>query len=424
MLNKETEWKQDVIPPKNNVPVSSAKLREMGIKKDQIVIVNNIEDLRKSPPGIIIAEAVKTVGFMQNWFKKQYLYKKHKYVMGLGVYQQLHTKAGDKKKKILKPAKIKFINSYRPYTGQPLDGKTILVFRTGGIGDLLFIKPNLDYLKSRYDCKIKFACGPQYQAMVETWECVDELLDLPFDAQHLFESDYHILFEGVIERCREAEVTNAYNLFSKWLGLNLPDSLLVPKQEPKLEMIEKCMKILNDWNLEDESFILMQLRASSPVRTPRPEFWINIINQLTEKGHNIILTDNPRQSENVDNFIKDVKRPDKVFNFCQHSKSLDYSIAITKFAKMTLATDSAFNHIAASLGVKCFAVMGPFPGTIRLKTYPKAAWVDAPMECAPCFIHSHKPCPQAGEDGFSPCYDNINIPNMIEKIEKLLNATM
>ena len=69
MLNQGTQWKQDVIPPKNNVPVSSVKLREMGIKKDQMVIVNNIEELRQSPPGIIIAEAVKTVGFMQNWFK-------------------------------------------------------------------------------------------------------------------------------------------------------------------------------------------------------------------------------------------------------------------------------------------------------------------------------------------------------------------
>jgi len=421
MANQATEWKQDVIPPKNTVPVSPAKMREMGIKRDQIVMVNNIEELRESPPGIIIAEAVKTVGFMQNWFKKQYLHKKHKYVMGLGVYQQLHTKAGQKNHKILKPAKTKFINSYRPYTGQPLDGKTILVFRTGGIGDLLFIKPNLDYLKSKYDCTIKFACGPQYQAMVENWDCVDELLDLPFEAKHLHSSDYHLLFEGVIERCREAEVTNAYNLFSKWLGLNLPDSLLVPKQEPKVEMIDECMKQLEKWNLQNDSYILMQLRASSPIRTPRPEFWTKVIDELTEKGHNIVLTDNPRQTENIDNFIKSVKQPEKVFNYCQYSKSLDYSIAITKFAKMTLTTDSAFSHIAASLGVPCYGIFGPFPGYIRLKTYPKSAWIDAPKECAPCYLHSHEPCPKAAADGFSPCYDNIDIPKLIDKIEEFLN---
>jgi ADP-heptose:LPS heptosyltransferase len=424
MSNQGMEWKQDVVPPKNKVPVSSSKLREMGIKKDQMIVVNKIEDLRESPPGIIIAEAVKTVGFMQNWFKKQQLVKKKKYVMGLGVYQQLHTTniPGRKPKKVLKPAKTKFINSYRPYTGQSLEGKTLLVFRTGGIGDLLFIKPNLNYLKSKYNCTIKFACGPQYQSMVETWDCVDEMLDLPFEAHHLYKSDYHMLFEGVIERCREAETTNAYNLFSKWIGLDLPDKLLVPHQEPKIEMIDECMKTLEKWNLQDDSFILMQLRASSPVRTPRPSFWVETINQLTEKGHNIILTDNPRQAENIEKFIKDVKHPEKVFNFCQYSKSLDHSIAITKFAKMTLTTDSAFSHIAASLNVPCFGVFGPFPGYIRLKTYPRAAWVDAQRECAPCYLHSHKPCPKAGKDGFSPCYDNIDIPDMINKIEDFLNG--
>jgi len=424
MSNAEVEWKQEKMPQRNTAQVSPFKMRELGIKPDEITIVNNIEDLRKSPPGIIIAEAVMTTSFVQNWFRRQYLVKKKRYVMGLGVYQQLHKSVmpGRKPKKVLKPAPTKFINSYKPYTGQSLDEKTILVFRTGGIGDLLFIQPNLIYLKSKYDCKIKFACGPQYQSMVETWDCVDEVLDLPFEAKHLYQSDYHVLFEGVIERCKEAETVNAYNLFSRWLGLNLPDQLLVPKQDPKEEMIDECMKQLEKWNLQVDSFILMQIRASSPIRTPRPSFWLNVINELTERGHNIVLTDNPRQAENIDNFIKAVKHPEKVFNFCQYSLSLDYSIAITKFAKMTLATDSAFAHIAASLNVPCFGVYGPFPGYIRLKTYPRSAWVDAPKECAPCYIHSNQPCPKAGQDGFSPCYDNINIPDMINKIEEFLNG--
>ena len=417
-------WKEDKVPPRNKIPVSTTKIREFGLKKDQIAMVSSLEELRENPPGIIIAEAKHTVGFVQNWFKKQELIKKRKYVMGLGVYQQLHrsTPPGKKTKKVLKPAAMKFKNLYKPYIGQDLEGKTILVFRTGGIGDLLFIQPNLRYLKAKYNCKVKFACGPQYQAMVENWDCVDELLDLPFEARHLQESDYHVLFEGVIERCKEAETTNAYNLFSKWLGLNLPDNLLIPQQEPKIEMIESCMETLEKWNLTDDSFILMQLRASSPIRTPRPEFWLNIVNVLTERGHNIVLTDNPRQTENIDNFIAACNQSDKVFNFCQYSKSLDYSIAITKFAKATLTTDSAFAHIAASLNVPCFGIFGPFPGYIRLKTYPRADWVDARKECSPCFIHSHEPCPKAGSDGFSPCYDNVDIPKMVEKLERLING--
>ena len=419
MPKSNLQWQEEGAAPRNFKPISATQTREMGIK--DIGHVNNIDELRKSPPAIIIAEAVKTMGFVQNWFKKQWIIKKRRYVMGLGVYQQLHKNEKDGTK-ILKPSSMKFSKSYRPYMGQNVEGKTLLIFRTGGIGDLLFIQPNLNYLKSKYDCYIKFACGPQYQSMVETWDCVDEVLDLPFEAKHLHKSNYHMLFEGVIERCREAHTSNAYNLFSKWLGLNLPDALLIPKQEPKEEMIDECMKILEGWNLQNESFILMQLRASSPIRTPRPEFWVKIIDELTDKGHNILLTDNPRQSENVAKFIKETKNPNKVFNFCEHSKSLDYSIAVTKFAKMTLTTDSAFSHIAASLNVPCFGIFGPFPGFIRLKTYPRAQWVDAVKECAPCYIHSQQSCPKAGADGFSPCYDNIDIPELIQKIEGFLNG--
>jgi len=261
--NRELQWNKDLAPRKLK-QISQSQIRQFGLKVNQIQIVNNLEELRKNPPGIVIAEAIKDTYFIQNWFKKQHIKKKRKYVMGLGVYQQLFI-SEQTNQKMLKPATIKFSKVYKPYHGQELQpDDEILVFRTGGIGDLLFIQPNLVYLKEKYDCYIKFACGPQYQSMVETWDCVDEVL---------MTAKYHLFFEGVIERCREAETINSYNLFSKWLGLNLPDSRLVPKQEPKKEMVDECRVILKDWRLEDNSFILMQIRASSPIRTPNPKVW-------------------------------------------------------------------------------------------------------------------------------------------------------
>jgi len=249
---------------------------------------------------------------------------------------------------------------------------------------------------------------------------VDELLDIPFALKHLIECDYHSLFEGVIERCKESHVKNSYNLFSKWMGLDLPDELLMPTQEAKPELIESCKEVLDGWNIRKGDFILAQLRASSPIRTPNHKFWVDLFNKLIDKGYNIILTDNPRQTESVDDFIKLIDKKDKIFNFCQYSKSLDYSIALTSLAQMTLCTDSAFTHIAVSLGVKAFAIFGPFPGYVRLKTYPNVDWVDAERSCAPCFIHGQEPCPQAGTDGYSPCYDELDQDEIVEKIEKLL----
>ena len=413
-------WNDDIRQRKFK-RITPTVMRGLGLKSSDIKMVKTLEELKESPPNIVIAEALKYTSFVQNWFKEQALYKRKKYVMGLGVFQQLHFNT-QSNQKLLRPCGIKFKNLYKPYIGQPVDGKTILVFRTGGIGDLLFIQPNLLYLKEKYpDCYIKFACGPQYQPMVENWDCVDEMLDLPFPVRHLYKS-YHMLFEGVIERCKEAETTNAYNLFSRWLGLDLPDELLLPRQEPKEHLLKKCREIISSWGVKEKGFIVMQLRASSPIRSPSVTFWTNLIDELTSKGFNVMLTDNPRQTDQVDKFIKGLKHKDKVFNFCKESKSLDYTIALTKLSQGTIGTDSAIGHIAASMDIPCFGIYGPFPGHIRLKTYPKADWIDAERDCVPCCLHGHKPCPEAGSDGFSPCYHNINITEVVERFGRLIHG--
>lgn len=415
-------WKEEAMN-KNLKPITPQLLKKFGIPQESVQMVDTMDDLRKNPPNIIVAEAKKTFRFVQNFFKEQELKKRGKYVMGLGVFQQLQY-MGDSKTKILVPSSIKFSNIFRPYRGQELkEGDSILVFRTGGIGDLLFIQPNLKYLKEKYPgCKIKFACGPQYQPMVRGWDCIDELLDLPFTLKDLQSSTYHILFEGVIERCRQAHFENAYNLFSKWIGLDLPDHMLIPEQKAERMLVEDCRAKLKKWNVEEKDFILMQLRASSPIRTPRHEFWLKIVDELTDRGHNIILTDNPRQADKIDMFINMCKNKNKVFNYCKHSLSIAHSIALTELAGMTLATDSAMNHIAASLGVKCFGVYGPFPGFIRMKTYPKAKWVDASRQCSPCFLHGQAPCKEALNE-YSPCYDELidtdeKLKELIDKIDE------
>jgi len=256
--------------------------------------------------------------------------------------------------------------------------------------------------------------------MVENWDCVDEVIDLPYTLGKLQKSHYHVLFEGVIERCRQAETDNAYNLFSKWMGLDLPDEMLIPKQTPPSELTEKCLGILSEMNVPERGFVVMQLRASSPIRSPRPQFWMTLANKLTERGHHILLTDNPRQADKVDDFIKSIYRKDMIHNFCAKSDDIAHSIAVISLAEGVIATDSAMNHIAASVDVPAIGIMGPFPGHIRFKTYPKMDWIDSKRHCTHCYLHGHRPCPEAGGDGFSPCYDEINTDEVIDRYEALI----
>lgn len=398
----------------------------LGIPQDNFSMVGTLEDLRRNPTNIVTCECVKSVSYTQNEFKLQQLIKREKYVMGAGMYISLHFDVRSNTE-ILKPTQPQFKKIYKPYLGQDLTNKTLLVWRQGGIGDLLFIQPNLVYLKEKYPtCTIIFGCGPQYQDMIREWNCIDAVIDLPFSIKYIFKSDYQAIFEGVIERCKEAEQVCSYNLFTKWMGLDLPDELLLPKQTPNQEAVERSKKILNDLNIKEKDFLVVQMTASSIIRSPRPEVWKKIVNMLVEKGHTILITDNPRKAGDVDKFIKDLNLPEdkknQVYNYAQHSKTIAESIALISLAKMTIATDSAVPHISESAGTKSFSIMGPFPGKIRYSTYKNNDWIDvqAKTNCGPCFLHGMQPCKNS-TSGYSLCYDNLDYDLCMKKIEDLLS---
>lgn len=376
-------------------------------------IVKTLDDLRKLPLNYVIAECIqKNIEFEQEGFLKQSLEKKNNYLMSIGVYQQLWYDPY-RKQKNLRPSSKSFHNLYRPYKGESLKNKTLLVIRTGGLGDLLFIQPNLIYLKEKYPtCTIKISCGPQYHAMVKYWDCIDQVFSLPLSYHTYVTADYHAIFEGVIERCEQAKHINAYNLFSAWMGLDLPDEKLIPIQTPDKKIVE----YLKDKFKQD--FLLIQMKASSPVRTPRSEFWIKIINRLVEKGYNIILTDSPYMSDQIDKFILYLNKENqsKVYNFSGESKLISYTIALASLSKCNIATDSSLVHISESLKVPCVSFYGPFPPEIRLSTYKHVVSLTSNIECTPCFQHGSNSCKKAIND-HPICYDSLDLNTIIKTIE-------
>ena len=77
-------------------------------------------------------------------------------------------------------------------------------------------------------------------------------------------------------------------------------------------------------------------------------------------------------------------------------------------------------HIAASLDIKGFGIYGSFPGKLRLATCKNCDWIDCEAHCAPCFPFGYEPCNNS-INTYSSCYENLNIDEALNKIEKLLN---
>ena len=96
------------LPNRNFRNISNSELSDLGLKIDNIHMVETIEDLRKTKPNIVIAECTKTVQFKQNSYKRsQDLIKRTKYLMALGIYHQLYYDTRINQR-ILKPSGIKF----------------------------------------------------------------------------------------------------------------------------------------------------------------------------------------------------------------------------------------------------------------------------------------------------------------------------
>lgn len=405
-------------------------IKDLGVDVKAVRKFKTIEELRKHVPNMVLGEAVDTFSFSINHGTPKPFPKGSKKVISMYVYKCLEYDPKTRKKQ-LKPSDITFRDAYRPYRGQDLNGKRLLVWRTGGIGDLLFIQPNLRWLKENFDCEILFSCSPVYYPLLDHWKgCFDKVVDFPIDFVNLDKTDYHITFEGVIERCEEAEYTNAYKLFSKWMYTQPKKENLIPKLHPIKKEDEAVKDILRDNKIDPYSYVVFQFRASSPIRTPSTELWKKIVYEVVDRGYKVIVTDSPRMTDKLDIMLHrdfDSKYRDKIFNFSSFSKTLSTSISLVNLSKMIVAPDSSFIHIAAGLNVPVLGIYGAFSGDVRMSTYKNVGWVEPPENKEVCeyggrycFSHGHTPCKWTKKGKCVPCYDHIKTEDINNGLDYLL----
>jgi hypothetical protein len=98
-------WKEE-FSEKQLKPISPNILNKFGLTMENVKPVQTLDDLEQNPPNIVVTDCKKNFKFIQNFFKQQELKKKQKYVMGLGVFQQLQY-MGQTKQKLLIPSNVK-----------------------------------------------------------------------------------------------------------------------------------------------------------------------------------------------------------------------------------------------------------------------------------------------------------------------------
>jgi ADP-heptose:LPS heptosyltransferase len=305
---------------------------------------------------------------------------------------------------------------YNKYDGQALDGRSLLLVRNGGFGDLLFLTPLIRYFDERYDhAGIAITCGRKYEGLFLRNRRVRRIYSYPVRLKDFVSYDFQLCFEGTVENSKDPEL-HAVDLMAQHAGVHdLDDRTLEYRVDGVL--VNKVKNILR-YELDvkpDDVTIAVHLRASSLIRNYPPENSLRVAAALGLGGARVFLLGTKRDWDQIVGVDREtLVKIKNVTNLCGRFKSMDGTAAFLSKMDLLIGPDSALVHFAAAVGVPAVALYGPFPGAVRTKYYPncrtlegkKRKWLGL-RSCTPCFIHGHLPCPKAKKDGVSPCLRNV-----------------
>ena len=308
-----------------------------------------------------------------------------------------------------------------PYRGENLAGKTLMIWRTGGYGDLLFITPAMRRLKKIYPtCRIWFGTRHQYQMVLRGNPDVSRVITMPFPTSFLEKVDYHLHFEGAVEQSRDPRL-HAVDIFGKRADVTFGEGDRMPiyaQDQARTEILRR--ELVREGLLTDVPLVGVQARSSSPIRNYPQHLLLKVIQKLARKGHQVAVFglkgDFPKGA-----------RQRGVLDLCGRYPEMADTVAVLAACDLLVAPDSSLVHFAAALRIPTVALYGPFPGRIRTLHYPLCRTLEVDGKawpCAPCMIHSQQPCREARKRGqaWSPCFETITPQAVVEAVLDVLNT--
>jgi len=303
----------------------------------------------------------------------------------------------------------------KPYNGEPLHGKTILMVRAGGYGDLLFLTPLIRKLKRLYpSCRIAFATMGDNTMVFSGNPDILRYYSYPIPLPAFESADFHILFENTLEMSKDPEL-HAVDLFAAHAHVSLNFDEKIPIYSPSPARVEAVrLRLIEKGIRPDVPWIAVQPAASSPIRTYPEHLMAKVIEKLVHCGNAVLVLGKKG------NFPKKA-RQGGVFDLCGAFDGMADSVAALASCRALVAPDSSLTHFAAAIGIPTVALYGPFPGAVRTKYYPRCVTLEAKADCVPCMLHGHKPCPEAQKlsQVWSPCFESVSPKAVVEQVMNL-----
>jgi ADP-heptose:LPS heptosyltransferase len=305
------------------------------------------------------------------------------------------------------------------------DGSEVFIFRSGGIGDVMFMLPLIKHIKKTYpSLKIKVGTSPMYVDVFENNPHVFKVVQMPFSLTEFKKSDHHLIFEGLIEDNPEkSQILSAIDLFLDKAEIDF-SKIDAGDKIPELYITEEERSYIKGeiFSLgvsSSKKKVGIQIEASSPIRTFPFDKMVSVIKKMMEVDVAVFLFGGKNQSS-IGNYLSEIFLEEKNFkNLILPDKPLREAILYASAMDVIVAPDSAFIHIAGGLKVPVVGLYGCFPSLLRMKYYKNAIGIDCNVICAPSFLHGHSPCEKGSP---SPCFSVVSVENIIDAVDHLLGG--
>lgn len=268
---------------------------------------------------------------------------------------------------------------------------SILLIRSGAIGDLLLLSPCIEPLKKKYpNAQIWIGCFKRH------WDIFSGLahfIEYPIPTSELHNFDLIIPLEDIVELSTEKGI-HATDAFAEGLGVSVRDYRPVYKvTEEELDAVRTTYP----WHITDRGRkprVALQLHASSIIRGYPVQQWLQVIQLLVERGWEIMLLGNQDGIKGAPAAVKDCSR-----------LSFREAAAVLATCDVFCGVDSSFFNLCPALGIPAIGLFGPVDWRTRIKEGSGQIALKTDADCAPCgWTNSraghrfppHGPCAKSG----------------------------
>lgn len=301
------------------------------------------------------------------------------------------------------------------------DAKSVLIWRSGGIGDLLFTFP---YLPKFVGKKIGYVTMSKNLPIIQLSPHVKVVYAEPLEYTTEIELyDYYIILNNFIENNPLAETVNAYDIGEQFFGVKRVDPPFPSILNIELPKIRQNKKI----------HIAIAFSSSVSIRNVSHVLWWDLLKSLNPELFRVSVIGIPQQRLQM----KDLETQVKSFNpkleiNCVQGESIQSIINIFLKADkphILIGPDSGLPNLFGYHGLPVIGLFGPFPSHLRFAYYRYALGIDINSGCifakndkGNCFEHGNGSCKLAviKKELNAPCLGKIPTQAIVNGIYYLL----